>query len=152
MKLNWREGLARVVSISFFVAMIGYEVLTREDLLRNWFSWHNGLIFSLKIIIIPAVIIGIIWWAINWCIRGFKEPEQDINWKEGGSRFAAVIFGISIIVFFTWRWAQTKDPVGASLLTLGLSIVVIGCLGTAFWVVKGFDKPNEDKHHDEYDE
>ena len=145
MKRNWRGGLFRIVLIFFFAAMIGYEVFTREGLFSNWFSWDNGIIFSLKIILIPAAIIYIIWWAINWCIIGFKEPKLNINWEEGGNRLAIFLSILLVIGFFIWIWTSTKDLARAFFSTVILVGPLLIIAGAFHWIYEGFGKSKRDK-------
>ena len=91
MKLNFKVGLLKMVIVASVVVALIYEMAT--GLLKNYFSWDNGFIFSLKIIIVPAILISLIVWAINWCIKGFMGPKLNINWKEGGNRLAIFLKG-----------------------------------------------------------
>lgn len=152
MKRNWKGGLFRIVLVSFFAAMVGYEVFTREGLLSNQFSWDNGIIFSLKIILIPAAIIYIIWWAINWCIIGFREPKLNINWEEGGNRLAIFLVILLVISFFIWIWASTKDLAHAFFSTGILFVPLLIIAGALYWISEGFGKSKNDKQHDKYNE
>ncbi len=152
MKRNWKGGLFRIVIVSFFIVMLVYELVTTEGLLKSYLSWNNGFIFALKIIIIPAAIVYIIWWAINWCIKGFKEPKLNINWEEGAFRLVIFLGALVLTGFSISIWVQTGDLVQAILfiVTLIVPITILG-LG-AYWINKGIEKPKKDKHHDGYDE
>ena len=151
MKLNWLEGISRVIIVLFFVAAAGYEVITQERVHKFMSSWNNGLVFGFKFIIIPGVFIGLCVWAVNWCRKGFKEPKP--NWVEGANRFA-VVFGtlvlvIGSLVFFNWRWESTGDLVGSIVST----VVVVAILGLSswaiHWMIEGFDKSKDDEYDDE---
>ena len=93
MKRNWKGGLFRIVIVSSIAVAIGYEIITTKELLKSYISWGSGfgIIFALKYIIIPAAIVYIIWWAINWCIKGFKETKLNINWEEGATRLVTFL-------------------------------------------------------------
>lgn len=150
MKLNLKGGIFRIVIVSFSVVVLVYEIAT-EDLLKGYFSWNNGFIFGLKIIIIPAALIYIIWWAITWCIKGFKEPKLNINWAEGANRLVIFLCALGYTSLFILMWV-TEDLVSAILFTVIL-IVPLTILGLgAYWIEKGLKKSKNDKHHDEYDE
>ncbi len=152
MKRNWKNGLFRIVIVFFFVVMLVYELVTTEGLLKSYFSWNNGFIFGLKIIIIPAALIYMVVWAINWCRIGFKEPKLNINWEEGGNRLAVIISALLVISFFIWVWVETEDLVKAFFLTVILSTPFILLYGALDWIGRGFKKSKDKKYHDEYDE
>lgn len=155
MKLNWVEGIFRVILILFFFAAAGYEVITQERVHKFMTSWNNGLEFGLKLIIIPVVSISLCVWAVNWCRKGFKEPK--LNWVEGVNRFA-VAFATSMLVigscaFFIWRLESTKDLVGSIVLTVIVIVPVVIICGVVDWAInwidEGLNKSKDDAYDDE---
>ncbi len=147
MNTHWKSGLFRIVIVLAFLVMVLYELITRENLFRSYFTWNNGLLFTLKIIIIPAALIYLIVWTINWCRIGFQEPKRKINWREGGDRLAAALGLLLLIGFFIWMWVLSESLVKA-LFALAVIIVPLAILGgIVYWVGEGFKKSNKKRNN-----
>ena len=142
---NYLSFIVRTTIVLTGVSVVVFEGFRHRNTVWNFMrTWDNGVIFALKIIIIPMLTLAVCIALVTWCIKGFKKPR--LNWDEGGERVAIVfssifVGGVFIFYLAIKPWVAIWGAIAAILICIIVTISVN-------WIKDGFRK-SDDKDTEE---
>ncbi len=139
---NWRCGIFRVVMVLFIISIVVFEIIQSGEYFDFLFSWESGIMFSLKIIVLPVVVTCLLVSLIKWAIRGFNQPR--LNWLAGIGRIGFCLLVLLIIGVFFVTLAETKSIETAIITTILFVVVLAVVILVVIWIDEAFWKSDDD--------